>query len=422
MHNPLTTHDQCSPRKQRAELTFKHNVANGRHGWLRLTPAYSVKVVEDILNRKQGCLNVVDPFSGTGTTALCAAMRGHNATGIDINPFLVWFGNAKVRRYSKKQLAEFRNSIAKLLAGLRDSKTPVASPPPIFNILRWWEQKNLTLLCRLKGAIDHSFPEDEPVRDLLLIAFCRTMISLSNAAFNHQSMSFKSTDVENKQIMLFSSGDQAELEKKFSDDVAFVAAGAADNPDASASVLFADAREVPRVFAEGTDLFITSPPYPNRMSYIRELRPFMYWLGFLKEAPEAGELDWRAIGGTWGVATSRVAAWEKNPDTYFPAYLDKLLEGIRSASAKSGGVLSNYVGRYFEDIWSHLRSAVKVMKPGAEMHYIVGNSKFYDVLVPVETIYRDMLEHLGVAQTEIIPLRKRNSKKELVEYDVIAAV
>lgn len=39
---------------RRAELTFKHNANHGRHGWLRLTPAYSVKLVNDILSDRAG--------------------------------------------------------------------------------------------------------------------------------------------------------------------------------------------------------------------------------------------------------------------------------------------------------------------------------------------------------------------------------
>ena len=36
--------------RQRADYTHKHNVKTGRHGWLRLTPAYSVKVVEELID------------------------------------------------------------------------------------------------------------------------------------------------------------------------------------------------------------------------------------------------------------------------------------------------------------------------------------------------------------------------------------
>jgi len=408
--------------KRRAELTFKHNMANGRHGWLRLTPAYSVKVVEDILCEKAEDLNVLDPFSGTGTTALCAAMRGHEAVAFDINPFLVWFGQAKVRSYSQEDLSGAEASADEVLANLRRGGEHAVPLPCISNIHRWWGERELGFLCCVKGAIDHACPDGGPARDLLLIAFCRTMMAISNVAFNHQSMSFKTQGQGSGQMALFCEDAQEVLESRFNEDVEFVLDGAGQNPSSVARVLQADSRHLPRAFERWAGLLITSPPYPNRMSYIRELRPYMFWLGFLKEAREAGEMDWDAIGGTWGIATSRVAAWEPTSYAFVPPYLGDLLSRIRCSDTKSGDILARYVGKYFEDMWLHLESAVKAMRPGGEMHYIVGNSKFYDVLIPVERVYQDMLRRLGATHTEIRPLRKRSSKKELVEYDVIASV
>jgi hypothetical protein len=37
--------------QQRADYTHKANLKTGRHGWLRLTPAYGVKVVEQIMDQ-----------------------------------------------------------------------------------------------------------------------------------------------------------------------------------------------------------------------------------------------------------------------------------------------------------------------------------------------------------------------------------
>ena len=183
----------------------------------------------------------------------------------------------------------------------------------------------------------------------------------------------------------------------------------------------ADAQyNLPAAFDDAADLLITSPPYPNRMSYIRELRPYMYWLGFLEDKRQAGELDWLAIGGTWGVATSRAASWKKADDVFFPDYFASMLRRIEDTAASSGRVLSRYVGKYFEDVWRHVRAAMRTMRRGAEMHYVVGNSKFYDVLVPTERIYGDMLLEAGARSVRIDALRKRNSKKELVEFDVVA--
>lgn len=146
----------------------------------------------------------------------------------------------------------------------------------------------------------------------------------------------------------------------------------------------------------------------------------MYWLGFLEDKRQAGELDWLAIGGTWGVATSRVSSWTRADDVFFPDYLASMLRRIENANASSGRILSRYVGKYFEDVWRHVHAAIQTMRPGGELHYIVGNSKFYSVLVPTERIYRDMLLEANARSARIVPLRKRNSKKELIEFDVVA--
>jgi len=56
--------------KQRAELTFQYNLKQGRHAWFRLTPAYSVKMVQQLLEKGDTIRYVLDPFAGTGTTGL----------------------------------------------------------------------------------------------------------------------------------------------------------------------------------------------------------------------------------------------------------------------------------------------------------------------------------------------------------------
>ena len=156
------------------------------------------------------------------------------------------------------------------------------------------------------------------------------------------------------------------------------------------------------------------------MSYIRELRPYMYWLGFLDSGRAAGELDWSAIGGTWGVATSRLADWECSTESRVHPLLEVALDRIAHHGNKNGKILSNYVARYFEDLWKHFNSLIPVLADGSELHYIVGNSTFYGVLLPVEQIYAAMLERLGFQNVGCRAIRKRNSKKELFEFDVSA--
>jgi hypothetical protein len=165
-------------------------------------------------------------------------------------------------------------------------------------------------------------------------------------------------------------------------------------------------------------MLITSPPYPNRISYIRELRPYMYWLGFLANGRDAGEYDWQAIGGTWGAATSRLTEWKPSGKAFTPSVLRKALVGIADPKNDNGSLLANYVAKYFEDMWRHLSDIGAVLTQHAEVHYIVGNSTFYGTLLPVEDIFKSMLQEVGFRGVEIVKIRKRNSKAELYEFDV----
>ncbi len=355
---------------------------------------------------------IFDPFCGTGTTALCAAYHGHEGMTTDINPFLVWFAQTKTAIYMPIEIAAAQNAcIAALDLVQRKAIEPVAAPP-LHNIERWWSAKALDFLCLLRAAISAVSDERSAARNLLLVAFCRSLIALSNAAFNHQSMSFK----DDAQLALDFELDMAGL---FAEDVRVVLHGAGENPTGKAFVALGDSRH-PAGAVQGTcDLVITSPPYANRMSYIRELRPYMYWLGFLQDGRNAGELDWTAIGGTWGIATSRLMEWQRADEHFKSERLSAVLDQIAHADNKSGVVLANYVAKYFDDMWAHFQGLPQVLAPGAEVHYIVGNSTFYGALVATELLYAEMLSTLGFQSIECRAIRKRNSKKELVEFDVV---
>ena len=326
---------ECEPLRQRLDYTYKFNAKTGRHGWLRLTPAYSLKMVEELIVSHKQAKRIFDPFCGTGTTALSAAYHGHEGVTIDINPFLVWLAQAKTAHYAPSQIVATRDACVSALDLVRRQRIDPVPAPPIYNIERWWNLKALDFLRLLRAAISEVTKEFSAERTLLLIAFCRSLIQLSNAAFNHQSMSFKN----NSQSGV---GSDINMACVFSEDVHFVLSGAGQNPVGQGHVVFGDSRNPAGIVEGPFDLVITSPPYANRMSYIRELRPYMYWLGFLINGRDAGELDWTAIGGTWGIATSHLTDWERPTDYFKSHHLAEALDKIAHADNKNGVVLANY--------------------------------------------------------------------------------
>ncbi len=401
---------------QNSHLTFKANIGLSRHGWLRLTPAYAYSVVEDSL-RDADCESIVlDPFAGTGTTGLVAAESGIRAIMLDINPFLVWLGRTKCRSYSEEEIEHARWIASEALGAAAICDGRGLRVPPMHRIERWWDPETLRGLASLKRALTQ-LSDGKAGDDLLCIAFCRVMIQMSNAAFNHQSMSFQKSRTE--QANLFASMSKTdEVFGTFADEVQSVLDSASSRLDGPVAVHLGDARKMGAVEDGAVDIIFTSPPYSNRMSYIRELRPYMYWLGYLSSGKQAGELDWETIGGTWGSATSRLSGWNATMPLPLGDEFESVLRRIAESDGRNAKLLANYVHKYFFDMLAHFQEAYRVLRSGGRATYIVGNSTFYGKTVPTEQWYARLLKHVGFERISVDVIRKRNSNKKLFEFSV----
>lgn len=407
------------PLRRLDHLTFKGNLKETRFGWLRLTPAYSVHLVANLLDKtwREGDV-VLDPFCGTGTTSLVCAERGIPCDTTDINPFLLWLAEAKTRPHTTSCIKEFREKADAVSRGILRTSGKAPWTPPLHQIEKWWSPATLAALARSMGVIRRlEAATSREAIDLLKLAFCRVMIARANVSFGHQSMSFKKPgDVA--LLLPLGESDEDELITAWKRAVASIANAASSEIVSAPCVRACDARDLRTALKPARyNLVVTSPPYPNRMSYIRELRPYMYWLGYLKDGRAAGEMDWQAIGGTWGCATSNVGKWTPDAPRANPYRdFDKIVSDITETSR----ILGRYVAKYFHDMVSHCESLFAVVAPGGSVHYIVGNSKFYDVMLPVERIYAAMFEAVGFTDAKIETIRKRTSKKELFEFVVSA--
>lgn len=399
---------------RRDEFTYKANANAGRHGWLRLTPAYGINLVYERLRELPDDAVVIEPFAGSGTTPLAASEFGLKCRAREINPFLVWLGNAKLDDYPKTVCENTVQTADEIIAaGVKVKTFDGLWTPPMHNIERWWDKAALEALAVLRDGIDRVSGRE---RTLLDVAFCRLLIKLSSAAFNHQSMSFKrESDLT---LLDYDINDVRGNIRMFGQEVEDVVRRAeTDTPRGDASVEWGDST-TPFTGYEPADLVITSPPYANRMSYIRELRPYMYWMRFLESGEQAGEIDWKTIGGTWGSVGTKLRERQPSHDTPVDTALTEVCERI--LTGRSGSILAPYVMKYFDDMWSHFKAITPAVKPGGHLCYIVGNSMFSGTEVPAHTWYAEMLKALGYRDVKATPIRKRNSNKNLFEYAVTA--
>lgn len=376
-----------------------------------------MKLVRDRVSKLPKQSTVYDPFSGTGTTPLASAEYGHSGFASDLNPFLVWLGNAKLTNYSSSHLINAEASLNDIVAGAKASLGGEHWQPKLFKIEKWWSFSSLNALKAIRHALK-SCEVEEAAKNLLSLAFCQVLISCSSAAFNHQSMSFK---IQTAESGVWDKNEALAVIEDFRLRANSIIAEAASNLPGEGKVVNSDARDLSHLSKNSFHAVVTSPPYANRMSYIRELRPYMYWLGYLEEASDAGNLDWKAIGGTWGTATSKLATWQQTlPASSVFREIREVCDTISKTGDKNSHLMSKYVEKYFYDTWLHLSSVMPLVVDSGFFHYIVGNSTFYGNLVPTERWLAMMFSELGAKQVHIETIRKRNSNKALYEFDVSA--
>jgi predicted methyltransferase len=391
-------------RETGTRYTFRANRLAGRHGWLRLTPAYSVGLVRELIAELDAGRRVLDPFCGTGTTALACAEAGIGCDTIDINPFLVWLARAKCADYGPSEIEEERALLAQAARAEPDAGD---WRPPISRIDRWWDEPALAQLAAAWRVITQS-GVGLRARDLATVAFCRVLLAVSKASYSHQSVSF-SSDISRCNLS---------VQPAFEEAAEAIAVGASQLLRSDVKVVQGDARDVRAWIDERSiDAVITSPPYPNRMSYVRELRPYMFWLGCLADGRAAGDLDWAAIGGTWGIATSRLASW-----TGVGLGRELIGAAVVDSIAERNPLLASYVLKYAEDMADHFDNLRAVMRPGGRATYIIGNSHFFGVPVETQDLFAVLLRRAGFRSPEIRLLRRRTSKTGLFEYAVSAVV
>jgi DNA modification methylase len=353
---------------------------------------------------------ILDPFSGTATTGLVASELGYSSVLFEINPFLIWLGNVKCYNYTYQELLSLRSNFDQCLNTIAISDNYWT--PPIHNIERWWHSDTLCVLASIRNRLVEVFgePNGNHYHSLVWVAFSRLIIETSSAAFNHVSMSFKEETIQY---------GFSHIKKLFKDIFSNIVDSARIQLNGSAEVIRANSKELSVNTTDYFDTVITSPPYPNRISYIRELRPYMYWVKFLQNGSDAGSLDWESIGGTWGTATSKLKTW--NPvNNNLPCHLYEVCSQINNRGNKNAPIMSQYVHKYFDDIYSHLLSLSGLLKSNAKINYIVGNSSFYGHFVETQNIIAEIMKQIGYKKIKINTIRQRNTKKGLFEYNVKA--
>lgn len=402
------------------DITFLGGQNESVHRWFRLTPSYSPSLVRFFLEKFEvnKSETILDPFSGRGTTVIECQKRGYQAVSVELNPLFKIVGEYSLI-YNNDNIELFDNYLILLKDVLeknrdKDLETILdeykLEVPDIHDVFRWWKKDVLKDLLLAKYIAEYS--QFSKIKCYLWLALNMSSLECANIHRNHPTISFD--DNHNREINVFD-----DLQNRINNIYQDLLSEEIDTwKTVNNKVILGNSIEIEEIFAKYDykskfNVVITSPPYPNRFSYIHQTRPQLHFMDVIKDRKEATELDLKAIGGTWGRATSILM----KELIEVPDHLKDILSYYAELSGKST-LMCNYATKYFIDIDKHIKGLKNVLAKDARGTYVVGNSRLSGVEIHTEIILAKILEQHGLRVTEILVFRKRGGRKKLYETAV----
>lgn len=405
------------------ELNRLYKEDTSVHDWYRFVLAYPPHLVRDYV--KQFNLNsthqILDPFSGTGTTLVEAKKLGIPSIGIEANPVAHMAASTKVNwNIDSSELVELAEIIAKkaeeklisygdnhLFFSEDQEKVVIKnsiSPIPLHKVL-----------VLLESIKENSNPKFDEIFNTAIAK--QSVFGFSNLRFGPEIGVSRKKKLDADVVYLWLT-----QVKEIASDIELHK----DRMGISTKVLLGDARNLTEIIEpRSIDAVITSPPYPNEKDYTRITRLESVLLGFINNRKDLRSFKNNLLRSNTKNVYKGDEDYKWIEDNERIQDLAKTIEDKRIELGKTSGFEKLYhkvVTLYFGGMARHLDELKPKLKKGAQLAYVVGDQASY-FRTPIRTgeILADIAVDLGYELVRIDLFRTRISTvtKDMLREEVV---
>lgn len=376
---------------------FEDSASLPRHRWYAFKEGFSPRLVDyaiDNAGLKKGS-HIIDPFSGSGTVAVAAALRGFHSTGLEVNPFLAFVGQAKLLQAGKVALSTALPIIRRGIArGRRSELESLSSFSRAGGRDRWLF--NEAVLRAFEGGWVPTRTLNQEVRTLVRLALIGAAMDSCNATPDGKCLRYRPDWGSlnfNREYFSDAFDSRIELIRADLDETpAAIGKGAVIRSDARTPWL--------KGKVEKFDLCVTSPPYLNSFDYSDIYRPELFLGKFVASNAALRKVRLATVRSHVQVN------WESPENLKLSDILESAIGKIRERE----GDLWNHripmmIQAYFEDMNSVLMNLKSRAKSGAQLWLVVSTSAYAGVEIPVDLIMADLAARIGWRLRDIRVLR-----------------
>lgn len=361
------------------------------------------------IDRLPPASHVLDPMCGSGVVVRQSLLAGHNSTGFDVDPLAVLMSSVWTKQLVLDNVEEKAEIICKEAKSTKLSEIVL---PWIDNceettkFTKYWfatRQRNCLrrLVHTLRSKKEH-WPR--PLNNVLLLALSRVIITKQAGA----SLAW---DISH------SRPHKAVDENDFDVYAGFIRAAkriakaiVSEDLPKNGKIYCGDARNLRRIKSDSIDAIFTSPPYLNAIDYLRGHKFSLVWMGYT--IPELRKRRSESVG-----AERAPAKGLKSEDVW--AAITKQLPSISQLDPRQQRI----VERYVYDADKLLREFRRILKPGAQLALVLGdsmirghyieNSKIFDYLANQNRFERREERRRSInIQKRYLPIVSKNNTLE----------
>ena len=447
---------EVTTKFDRRSVSYQLSKKDMLHSWLKYKEGFSadlVNIILDDMGAKPGDL-VMDPFMGSGTTALVCQMRGINSVGFDIMPISAVSIKAKanVMKYDSVEIQKLIEEFESLV--LPDGYAGITPYVTITDTA--YPERNEKFI---QFATEWIRESDYSVEVKNLFTLC-VVNSLERCSYTWKSGQYLSWDSRSKKVQRANeeraaSGkkllpDQqvrevienvqdavlSELRHVLSDIVIIQSQGLSEGNAGidfrQSSVLF----ELPAMPDGCLKGVITSPPYCNRYDYTRTYALELVYLGVgekeLKQMRQdllSCTVESRPKIEVLRDFYSKIGAVERFERILADINSNKAFHEIKAALTKrkelgelnNNGVIRMVEG-YFTELAFIYAELFRLCKSGALVAFVNDNVRYGGEVIPVDYLSTSFAEQFGFVPEKVYCLKqqKGNSSQQMAKYGRVA--
>lgn len=375
--------------------------------WHHFKEAFAPEVVYRAVSESEIKVNrCLDPFGGSGTTALACQFLGVKPITMEVNPYLADLIEAKLSQYNVDALARDLRMI------LRDASLGRVNAQEMFTALpqtfiepgvssRWIFNIGVANhIASLLAAIDNL--EVPSHRRLFRVLLGGVLVEVSNVVISGKGRRYRRG--WEKRL-----ADPQKVDKAFSDsahraivDIRQYASRAEKGFDLKRG----DCRALLRKGAPA-DLVIFSPPYPNSFDYTDVYNIELWVLGYLCDWSENQLLRKSTLCSHVQISRDFPVAPPGSPT------LNRVLDGLALARRELwSNWIPEMVGGYFADLWNVLCSIYRSLALNGKAWMVVGDSRYAGVQVETAKILSELSVRIGYTVESMEPFRSMRASAQ----------